>query len=398
MKIHIVQKGDTLWKLAEQYGVNFEELKKANSQLSNPDLIMPGMKIKIPTGAVPAKHQHHQTPHHGQQHHGQQHHGPQHHGQQHHGQQQIGQMHKKEMPKTQPIAQAPKMEVPKMEIPKVHMPKMEVPKIDENRLRQMIREAVAEQLPGVLRSLLHHLKPEIINQIKIDLELSKTEINVAAPTPLPIKKEKPMPYKPEVKPVMEAPCPPFPPIHHHHHGMWGHPMPHHMGGMTFDQVQGMQGFSDPAFGAPQQMMYSPMEYMSSPGQDQEFGQPFSQFPEFMEQQNQGFESWSPFVEQPLGWGNQPFQEGSQAFPYGGGYPGMPMPRQTIQDQHHHAMEQSGSSNKGPSGTQALEVREANGEDDVEVKDEGASEATGGRTSKTTKSTTRSKTNSRRSKR
>ncbi|MDE3839750.1 spore coat protein [Bacillus methanolicus] len=50
MKIHIVQKGDTLWKIAKKYGVNFEELKKMNSQLSNPDMIMPGMKIKIPTG------------------------------------------------------------------------------------------------------------------------------------------------------------------------------------------------------------------------------------------------------------------------------------------------------------------------------------------------------------
>ncbi|UAC47400.1 SafA/ExsA family spore coat assembly protein [Bacillus aquiflavi] len=49
MKIHIVQKGDTLWKIAKKYGVNFEELKKVNSHLSNPDLIMPGMKIKVPT-------------------------------------------------------------------------------------------------------------------------------------------------------------------------------------------------------------------------------------------------------------------------------------------------------------------------------------------------------------
>ncbi|MGG1677557.1 SafA/ExsA family spore coat assembly protein [Neobacillus sp. NRS-1170] len=49
MKIHIVQKGDTLWKIAKKYGVNFEELKKMNSQLSNPDMIMPGMKVKVPT-------------------------------------------------------------------------------------------------------------------------------------------------------------------------------------------------------------------------------------------------------------------------------------------------------------------------------------------------------------
>src|SRR3954454_11016907 len=49
VKIHIVQKGDTLWKIAKKYGVNFEELKKMNSQLSNPDMIMPGMKVKVPT-------------------------------------------------------------------------------------------------------------------------------------------------------------------------------------------------------------------------------------------------------------------------------------------------------------------------------------------------------------
>lgn len=55
VKIHIVQKGDTLWKLAQKYGVNFEELKAANGHLSNPDLIMPGMKIKIPSGSVKAK-------------------------------------------------------------------------------------------------------------------------------------------------------------------------------------------------------------------------------------------------------------------------------------------------------------------------------------------------------
>jgi morphogenetic protein associated with SpoVID len=55
LKIHIVQKGDTLWKIAKKYGVDFEELKKMNSQLSNPDMIMPGMKIKVPGGSVSVK-------------------------------------------------------------------------------------------------------------------------------------------------------------------------------------------------------------------------------------------------------------------------------------------------------------------------------------------------------
>ncbi|MHC8522687.1 SafA/ExsA family spore coat assembly protein [Rossellomorea sp. H39__3] len=58
MKIHIVQKGDTLWKIAKKYGVNFEELKHMNAQLSNPDMIMPGMKIKVPTSGGTVKKRH----------------------------------------------------------------------------------------------------------------------------------------------------------------------------------------------------------------------------------------------------------------------------------------------------------------------------------------------------
>ncbi len=52
VKIHIVQKGDTLWKLSKKYGVDFENLKSANQHLTNPDLIMPGMKINIPTAGI----------------------------------------------------------------------------------------------------------------------------------------------------------------------------------------------------------------------------------------------------------------------------------------------------------------------------------------------------------
>ncbi|KAA0762053.1 LysM peptidoglycan-binding domain-containing protein, partial [Bacillus sp. AR2-1] len=55
MKIHIVQKGDTLWKIAKKYGVDFDTLKNTNTQLSNPDLIMPGMKIKVPSNSVHVK-------------------------------------------------------------------------------------------------------------------------------------------------------------------------------------------------------------------------------------------------------------------------------------------------------------------------------------------------------
>lgn len=48
MKIHIVQKGDTLYKIAHAYGVSLEELMEMNQHLSDPNMLMPGMKIHIP--------------------------------------------------------------------------------------------------------------------------------------------------------------------------------------------------------------------------------------------------------------------------------------------------------------------------------------------------------------
>lgn len=46
--VHIVQRGDTLWKISRQYGISFEDLKRVNAHLANPDYIVPGMKIFIP--------------------------------------------------------------------------------------------------------------------------------------------------------------------------------------------------------------------------------------------------------------------------------------------------------------------------------------------------------------
>lgn len=53
MRTHTVQKGDTLWKIARQYGISFEDLKRLNAHLANPDYIVPGMEIFLP--AVPKK-------------------------------------------------------------------------------------------------------------------------------------------------------------------------------------------------------------------------------------------------------------------------------------------------------------------------------------------------------
>ena len=45
---HTVVKGDTLWKIAVKYQVGLSEIKSANPQISNYDLIYPGQVINIP--------------------------------------------------------------------------------------------------------------------------------------------------------------------------------------------------------------------------------------------------------------------------------------------------------------------------------------------------------------
>ncbi|ADL06837.1 DUF3794 and LysM peptidoglycan-binding domain-containing protein [Thermosediminibacter oceani] len=47
MTIYIVQKGDTLWKIAKRYNVTLEAIIQANN-LENPDLIYPGQRLIIP--------------------------------------------------------------------------------------------------------------------------------------------------------------------------------------------------------------------------------------------------------------------------------------------------------------------------------------------------------------
>ena len=46
---HTVVSGDTLWKIASRYQVGISELKSANPQIKNFDLIYPGQSINIPT-------------------------------------------------------------------------------------------------------------------------------------------------------------------------------------------------------------------------------------------------------------------------------------------------------------------------------------------------------------
>jgi uncharacterized YkwD family protein/spore coat assembly protein SafA len=46
---YIVQRGDSIWKIAVKYQVGMSEIIAANPQIKNPNLIYPGQKITIPS-------------------------------------------------------------------------------------------------------------------------------------------------------------------------------------------------------------------------------------------------------------------------------------------------------------------------------------------------------------
>ncbi|SDM29000.1 LysM peptidoglycan-binding domain-containing protein [Paenibacillus jilunlii] len=53
MKIHMVKSGETLYALSQKYGVPLQKIIEANPQISNPDVLAVGDKVKIPAATVP---------------------------------------------------------------------------------------------------------------------------------------------------------------------------------------------------------------------------------------------------------------------------------------------------------------------------------------------------------
>ncbi len=47
-KVCFVQSGDTLWRIARRFRINFRKIKEHNNHLENPDLIHPGDKVYLP--------------------------------------------------------------------------------------------------------------------------------------------------------------------------------------------------------------------------------------------------------------------------------------------------------------------------------------------------------------
>lgn len=237
LKIHIVQKGDTLWELSKKYGVDFEELKAMNSQLSSPDMIMPGMKIKIPGDAKSVK------------------------------KETVKQVKKEEVkqpyvdmsPKPMPVIKEDDTklhQVVKPEMPVPSLPQMPIMDQDINQYTTINFQQMPYPMKAPEGKPKQEIKPK--QEMKPPKQEIKKEVKKEVKQPIPEQKPvmepmhqpmmEPMHYQmpmyhhpiqpccPPMIPIFIHPCPPSPCHHHHHrahpHGGFMAPqfMPPHQGG------------------------------------------------------------------------------------------------------------------------------------------------------------------------
>ncbi|WP_010173905.1 SafA/ExsA family spore coat assembly protein [Bacillus coahuilensis] len=317
MKIHIVQKGDTLWNISKKYGVSFEEVKKMNAQLSNPDMIMPGMKIKVPTTGGSVKKE-----------------APINYG--------VKEMpkaehpYKEQKPMTMPAKEMPKKEAPIMkEKPMVQpkapkMPQPILPDIDINNYYMMNNQANLSVQPKPAPQ--PQPKPEVKG---VQEESSESPLEMPAQQ-APTYFDNCVPVTPVMpgsgfgyKPYQHGPMPYAPQVQG---AMQGYPMPgmgmpmmdeedySYMPQQNMPQVAGVQDEEDymemqeqlmnmgqmPAM--PQQMQQQPLPGMQAPG-GMPMQQPMQGMQQPMQQPMQG-------MQQPMQGMQQPFLPPAPMGPFG----------------------------------------------------------------------------------
>ncbi len=241
MKIHIVQQGDTLWNLAKKYGVDFEQLKEVNNHLSNPDVIMPGMKIKIPTAGVPVKKQ-----------------------------------VKKEAPISDSLKPKKEVQVPKKEM-KAPPPKMPVAKEAPIKPLQPVQQPIIPAPQPMPAPQLHHMNMNF-NIYKQKQQHTTTYQKMPAPPPKVEEVKEPKVEKPKQKPKVPVapkkvdPCPPMQPLQPD----CGYPVTPVIPGCSYTTPPAVQSYYQQLHGYPTQQMppnyfspvYYPQPYMQpqAPGQ------------------------------------------------------------------------------------------------------------------------------------
>ncbi|QKY69571.1 SafA/ExsA family spore coat assembly protein [Lentibacillus sp. CBA3610] len=237
MKIHIVQKGDTLWEIAQQYGVDFEQVKQLNPQLSSPDMIMPGMKIKIPATSKQVK--------------------------------QEGMQQKETQKETQkPAAEKPYKDTSPKPMPTIKEDDVKKPKDVKPKM------PVQPKMPTIEQEMNHYTinLPQIPSYKHEDDESSEKQKKMYyQPYPVPVKPYQHMPHPPAPMPQKEPYAPPKndcgcggpkqtpmqmhqQPTHHHQH------MPMHQQPMPMPPMH-------------HQPMMEPMKHQPPPVQQPMFEQP-----------------------------------------------------------------------------------------------------------------------------
>jgi len=220
LRIHIVQKGDTLWKIAKEYGVSFEDLKRLNAHLANPDYIVPGMEIILPEkiNREPHREQHRETDR-GMHRDGHREGGHRDGHRESHKEGHKEHMHKEHMHKESPIKHIKEKEVQRPMPPPVIVPPPPMPE------PQMIPIPYPMPMPmpqvPVELSWNQQVVMPSVEQTVSPIQIQPPPQPVAPPAPAPMPMPQPIFIMPQMPAVPHcASC--HQPVHHHMY--WPMPM------------------------------------------------------------------------------------------------------------------------------------------------------------------------------